>query len=155
MLFTPPFVEGWRSKQRLQNRKACACSCQVSLEHSKYHPKTQLAWETPKESPVENCGPRFKLCVSHGTQYLTRHPSVRFLPPKGNRQTLSANPGRCHRSLSVFITWVFDLNLSCGKYFNWEHWHCYDQLLIIKINSARINQSLWITTTYAIMQWNT
>ena len=49
MLFTPPFVEGWRSKQRLQNRKACARSCSISLEHSKYHPKTQLALGDPKK----------------------------------------------------------------------------------------------------------
>jgi hypothetical protein len=116
MLFTPPFVEGWRSKQRLQNRKACACICSISLEHSEYHPKTQIAWETPKESPVEDGGPRFKLCVFHGTQYLTRRPPVRFPPPKGNKQTSSANPGRCHRALSVFITWVFDWSMSCGKY---------------------------------------
>ena len=115
MLFTPPFVEGWRSKLRLQNRKAWVLAVQPHY-CANIIPNSSSQGRPRKESPVEYYGPRFKVCVFHGTQDFTRHPPVNYLPPKGNRQTLSTTQVGTFRSLSVFITWVFWFGLSCGRY---------------------------------------
>ena len=88
MLFTPPFVEGWRSKLRLQNRKACVLAVQPHL-CANIIPNSSSQGRPRKERPVEYYGPRFKVCVFHGTQDFTRHPPVNYPAPKGNRQTLS------------------------------------------------------------------
>ena len=90
MLFTPPFVEGWRSKLRLQNRKACVVCCTASLRNIwNIIPNSSSRGRPQKESPVENHRPRSKVCVSHSTQDFTRRPPVCSLPPKGNGQTSS------------------------------------------------------------------
>ena len=69
-----------------------------------------------KESPGEDYGPRSKVCVFHGTQDFTRHPPVNYLPPKGNRQTLSTTQVGTSDPYPSLLPGYFDLGLSCGRY---------------------------------------
>ena len=53
MLFTPPFVEGWRSKLRLQNRKACVALYSLT-EQVEISSLTQVVEGDPEKRALLN-----------------------------------------------------------------------------------------------------
>ena len=95
MLFTPPFVEGWRNNLRLQSKSLHLTIQPLSLSDHRVRNKfpNTVKVKPQKQSPAACDRPLFKLGVSDGKQYTTRHPPVRYPPPKAMDRRCR-NPGR-------------------------------------------------------------